>query len=244
MLNLRRARAAQSFKLDIQILATASMASIGSGTASGGEIPVEKRRKNGYASRQTEDFTGRHHLHPGRVRSRFVCMFLCITTVYSPRPGTRFHKQNTLSISKYARFSITVKTLKTQRSYKNNKKTPTKNKYANPKNKMEVQAHDNNEYAVQQQGTEYRTISKDKTHSKMLKTSENNNIKTNEGRVKGDLRIRCQNRTRSAHTHVLCTQNAKTSTPKSKRTVSAVQSRTQLLAHIECKHELSAAHQL
>ena len=106
---------------------------------------------------------------------------------------------------------------------------------------MEVQAHDNNEYVVQQQGTEYRTISKDKTHGKMLKTSENNNIKTNEGRVKGDLRIRCQNRTRSAHTHVLCTQNAKTSTHKSKRTVSAVQSRTQLLAHIESKHELSAA---
>ena len=106
---------------------------------------------------------------------------------------------------------------------------------------MEVQAHDNNEYVVQQQGTEYRTISKDKTHSKMLKTSENNNIKTNEGRVKCDLRIRCQNRTRSAHTHVLCTQNAKTSKHKSKRTVSAVQSRTQLLAHIESKHELSAA---
>ena len=106
---------------------------------------------------------------------------------------------------------------------------------------MEVQAHDNNEYVVQQQGTEYRTISKDKTHSKMLKTSENNNIKTNEGRVKGDLCIRCQNRTGSAHTHVLCTQNAKTSKHKSKRTVSAVQSRTQLLAHIESKHELSAA---
>ena len=81
-------------------------------------------------------------------------------------------------------------------------------------------------------------------HSKMLKTSENNNMKTNEGRVKSDLRIRCQNRTKSAHTHVLCTHNAKTSTHKSKRTVSAVQSRTQLLAHSESKHELSAAHQL
>ena len=123
-------------------------------------------------------------------------------------------------------------------------KTPAKDKYANPKNKMEVQAHDNNEYVVQQQGTEYRTISKDKTHSKMLKTSENNNIKTNEGRVKGDLHIRCQNHTGSAHTHVLCTQNAKTSTHKSKRTVSAVQSRTQLLAHIESKHELSAEQQI
>ena len=123
-------------------------------------------------------------------------------------------------------------------------KTPAKDKYANPKNKMEVQAHDNNEYVVQQQETEYRTISKDKIYSKMLKTSEINNIKTNEGRGKRDLRIRCQNRTGSAHTHVLCTQNAKTSTHKSKRSVNAVRSRTQLLEHIESKYELSAAHQL
>ena len=137
---------------------------------------------------------------------------LCITTVYSPRPGTRFHKQNTLRFNNnYTRFSITVKLSKHNEATKTTK-TPAKDKYANPKNKMEVQAHDNNEYVVQQQGTEYRTISKDKTHGKMLKTSENNNIKTNEGRVKGDLRIRCQNRTGSAHTHVLCTQNAKTST--------------------------------
>ena len=46
-------------------------------------------------------------------------------------------------------------------------KTPAKDKYANPKNKMEVQAHNNNEYLVQQQETEYRIISKDKTHNKI-----------------------------------------------------------------------------
>ena len=157
------------------------------------------------------------HCPPARVEclqanAHFSYLVLCITTVYSLRPGTRFHKENTLRFNnKYTRFSITVKLSKCNEATKTTK-TPAKDKYANPKNKMEVQAHDNNEYAVQQQGTEDGTISKDTTHSKMLKTNENNNIKTNEGRVKGDLRIRCQNRTGSAHSHVLCTQDAKTST--------------------------------
>ena len=168
-----------------------------------------------------------------KANAHFSCLVLCITTVYSPRSGARFHKQNTLRFNnKYTRLSITVKLSKCNEATKTTK-TPAKDKYANPKNKMELQAHDNNEYAVQQQGTEYRTISKDKTHRKMLKTNENNNIKKKEGRVQGDLRIRCQNRTGSPHTHVLCTQSAKASTHKSKRTVSAVRSRTQLLAHIE-----------
>ena len=50
--------------------------------------------------------------------------FLYITTIHFPRPGTLFHKQNTLRFNnKYMRFSITVK-LKTQRSHKQQQKTP------------------------------------------------------------------------------------------------------------------------
>ena len=53
-----------------------------------------------------------------RIKNFF--QVLCITTVYSPRPGTRFHKQNTLHFNnKYTRFSFfnNSQTLKTQRSY-------------------------------------------------------------------------------------------------------------------------------
>ena len=39
--------------------------------------------------------------------------------------------------------------------------TSAKDNYANPKTKMEVQAHDNNECLVQQQGTEYMKINKE-----------------------------------------------------------------------------------
>ena len=166
-------------------------------------------------------FRGRHSLpsrllcqYPGVVAKFYVSLQFTL-------PGlARASTNRTRFNNKYMRFSITVKLSKCHEATKTTM-TPAKDKYTHPKNKIEVQAHD-----------------------KMLKTNENNNDKTNEGRVKGDLRIRCQNRTRSAHSHVLCTKNAKTSTHKSKRTVSAVQSRTQLLAHIESKHELSAAHQL
>ena len=50
---------------------------------------------------------------------------LYITTVYSPRPGTRFHKQNTLCFNnKYTRFSITVKLSKHNEATKQQRHQP------------------------------------------------------------------------------------------------------------------------
>ena len=119
--------------------------------------------------------------------------------------------------------------------------------YATPRNK---QIHECTAWRIHALDACRINIQEARTHTYMhteINSRQNialsDNIKTNEGRVQRDLRIRCQNRTGSAHSHVLCTQSAKTSTYKSKRTVTAVQSRPQLLAHIESKHELSATHQ-
>ena len=59
-----------------------------------------------------------------------------ITTVCSPRPGTHFHKQNTLRFkNRDTRFPINSEnTTKLQIQKQNKKKTLAKDKYANPKN--------------------------------------------------------------------------------------------------------------
>ena len=111
--------------------------------------------------------------------------------------------------------------------------------------------------------TEYRTISKDKTHGELEKTSENNNIKTTKNVSKvtyvsepesyGECTMYSsthymyavkQHPAHTEHMHSTATCACMHAARQTKCKVSAV-TRTQLLAHTEInRHKLSAAHQL
>ena len=88
---------------------------------------------------------------------------------------------NTITLKKYNFHYISISQHLQKNSTKENYKDTSQNELTNktPKwrHKKTITAQENNEYLVQQQNrVQYRTISKYKTHDKMEKTSENNNI--------------------------------------------------------------------